>query len=65
MHILILSYPLAEHLPPVIHAALSVHYRMIWLLPTACLAGLGEVIGWSARLWSSLAPLKRSPYVMQ
>ena len=49
----------------VIHAIESFRFRLRWLLPTACLAGLGEVVGWSARLWSSINPLNESPYIMQ
>ncbi|KIM74097.1 hypothetical protein PILCRDRAFT_815278 [Piloderma croceum F 1598] len=38
---------------------------MWWLLPTAVLAGVGEVLGWSARLWSSHNPLLNTPFLMQ
>jgi hypothetical protein len=50
---------------PVIHLGQSIHYRMWWLLPTAVLAGVGEVLGWSARLWSSHNPLLNTPFLMQ
>ncbi|KAI0724600.1 RTA1-domain-containing protein [Cerioporus squamosus] len=49
----------------VIHAAESFYWRIRWLLPTACFAGIMEVLGWSARLWSSISPLNRDPYIMQ
>ncbi|EMD42086.1 hypothetical protein CERSUDRAFT_110633 [Gelatoporia subvermispora B] len=48
-----------------IHVVESVLFRMWILLPTVCLAAVGEVLGWSARLWSSLAPLNNTPYTMQ
>ncbi|KZS96025.1 RTA1 like protein [Sistotremastrum niveocremeum HHB9708] len=38
---------------------------MWWLLPTACLAGLAEVIGWSGRLWSSQNPGNLNPFLIQ
>ncbi|KAF7332793.1 putative RTA1-like protein [Mycena kentingensis (nom. inval.)] len=38
------------------HLAQAAHYRLWWLLPTACFAGLLEILGWSARLWSSIRP---------
>jgi hypothetical protein len=37
----------------VVHAAQATKYRMWWLLPTAVLAGIGEVVGWSGRYWST------------
>lgn len=52
-------------LPLVLHLGQSIRYRMWWLLPTAILAGIAEVIGWSARLWSSQNPSLRTPFLMQ
>ncbi|KAI0724597.1 RTA1-domain-containing protein [Cerioporus squamosus] len=49
----------------VLHLGQALHRRAWWLLPTAVLAGVGEVLGWSARLWSSYAPLADDPYLMQ
>lgn len=40
-------------------------FHMWWTLPTAVTAGLGEVIGWTARLWSSKNPLNLNPFLMQ
>jgi hypothetical protein len=37
----------------VIHLGQAIRFRMWWLLPTAVVAGIGELIGWSGRLWSS------------
>jgi len=47
------------------HMGQLVYYRMWWLIPTVCLCGLLEIIGWSARLWSSISPVLFSPYEMQ
>ena len=39
---------------------------MWWLLPTVVLAGLGELVGWSGRYWSSLNDgTLDKPYIMQ
>jgi hypothetical protein len=35
------------------HVGEAVHKRTYWLLPTAVLAGMIELIGWFGRLWSS------------
>ncbi|KAJ6483626.1 RTA1-domain-containing protein [Mycena vitilis] len=47
------------------HAAQATYCRMWWLLPTACLCGVGELLGWSGRLWSSFNPALDDPYMMQ
>ncbi|KDR79660.1 hypothetical protein GALMADRAFT_208948 [Galerina marginata CBS 339.88] len=39
--------------------------RMWWLIPTVCLSGLLEVMGWAARLWSSFDAPNSSPFEMQ
>jgi len=36
-----------------IHFVEAIYFKMWWLIPTAVLAGIGEIIGWSARYWSS------------
>ncbi|KAJ7748291.1 RTA1 like protein-domain-containing protein [Mycena maculata] len=48
-----------------VQAGQATYYRLWWLLPTACLAGMLEIAGWSARLWSAIAPLNFHPYEMQ
>ncbi|KAF9493501.1 RTA1-domain-containing protein [Pleurotus eryngii] len=35
------------------HTVEAIFLRTWWLLPTACLAGALEVLGWAGRLWSS------------
>jgi hypothetical protein len=49
----------------VIHAGQATYYRMWWLFPTACLCGVGELIGWSGRLWSAYNPDASDPFMMQ
>ncbi|KAJ7664512.1 RTA1 like protein [Mycena polygramma] len=48
-----------------LHMGQAVYFRMWWLLPTACLCGIGELVGWSGRLWSSFSPSLDDPYMMQ
>ncbi|CCM03424.1 uncharacterized protein FIBRA_05555 [Fibroporia radiculosa] len=48
-----------------IHASQAVYTRLWWLFPTACVAGILEIIGWGGRLWSSQNPLAKEPYLMQ
>ncbi|KAJ6561330.1 hypothetical protein B0H10DRAFT_1704278, partial [Mycena sp. CBHHK59/15] len=49
----------------VIHVGQGIYYRLWWLLPTAALRGLIEVLEWSGRLWSSISPLEGTPFLMQ
>ncbi|KAJ7481836.1 RTA1-domain-containing protein [Mycena latifolia] len=49
----------------ILHIGQATYYRMWWLFPTVCLCGIGELIGWSGRLWSSLSPLASIPYTIQ
>ncbi|KAJ6622283.1 RTA1-like protein [Mycena sp. CBHHK59/15] len=48
-----------------LHIAQATYFRMWWLLPTACLCGAGELVGWSGRLWSSFSPELGDPFMMQ
>ncbi|KAJ3558819.1 hypothetical protein NM688_g699 [Phlebia brevispora] len=48
-----------------IHFYQALRYRLWFLLPTAVLANISEVIGWSARLWSSKSPYLLEPFIMQ
>jgi hypothetical protein len=52
-------------LSTVIHLGQAIRFRMRWLLPTAVLAGVAEVLGWSARLWSSQNPSLSTPFTIQ
>ncbi|KAJ7436814.1 hypothetical protein FB451DRAFT_1453412 [Mycena latifolia] len=40
-------------------------YRTLWLLPAAALYGVGERIGWTGRLWSSITPTADTPFLIQ
>jgi len=48
-----------------IHLFQAVKYRLWWLLPTVCLCGFLEILGWSARLWSSINPFIVTPFQIQ
>ncbi|KAF7300317.1 hypothetical protein HMN09_00915000 [Mycena chlorophos] len=52
-------------LSTVLHVGQAVRYRLWWLLPTACVAGLLEVLGWAARLWNAQNPFQFQEYEMQ
>lgn len=52
-------------LTTLLHLGQSVRYKAWWLIPTACLAGTGEIIGWAARLWSSKNVTALTPFLMQ
>ncbi|KAJ7677166.1 RTA1-like protein [Mycena rosella] len=49
----------------VLHFGQAIRYRVWWLLPTAFVSGLLEILGWSTRLWSSFSPLKLLPFEIQ
>ncbi|KAJ7890059.1 RTA1-domain-containing protein [Mycena olivaceomarginata] len=49
----------------ILHIGQATYYRMWWLFPTACLCGIGEIIGWGGRLWSSFSPDLHKPFMMQ
>ncbi|KAF7325255.1 RTA1-like protein [Mycena venus] len=44
-----------------LHAVQAVYFRTWWMFPTAFLCGIGELIGWSGRLWSSFFSTGRRP----
>ncbi|KAJ6496238.1 RTA1-like protein [Mycena sanguinolenta] len=48
-----------------LHVAQATYFRMWWLFLTAVLCGVGEVIGWSGRLWSSITPIDKTPFTIQ
>ncbi|KAJ7728349.1 RTA1-domain-containing protein [Mycena metata] len=49
----------------ILHIGQATYYRTWWLLPTAALCGIGEVLGWSGRLWSSISLFAQTPFLMQ
>ncbi|TCD61833.1 hypothetical protein EIP91_007852 [Steccherinum ochraceum] len=52
-------------LTTVCHIIQAGFYRRWWFFPTVVLAAIGELAGWSGRLWSVFAPLNQSPYLLQ
>ncbi|KAF8217435.1 RTA1 like protein-domain-containing protein [Mycena galopus ATCC 62051] len=49
----------------VLHLGQATRYRLWWLIPTAVVSGLLEILGWSARLWSSFNPTLLLPFEIQ
>jgi hypothetical protein len=49
----------------VLHLGQALKYKLWWMIPTATFAGILEILGWSARLWSSRSPKLLTPYEMQ
>ena len=49
----------------VAHIGQAIYYRTWWMLPTAAMAAIGEVIGWIGRLWSSKNIPLLTPFLIQ
>ncbi|KAJ7197943.1 RTA1-domain-containing protein, partial [Mycena pura] len=49
----------------ILHIGQATYFRLWWLLPTAALCGIGELIGWGGRLWSSISPAAGTPFLIQ
>ncbi|KAJ6626623.1 RTA1 like protein-domain-containing protein [Mycena sp. CBHHK59/15] len=49
----------------ILHVGQATYYRLWWLFPSVCLAGILEILGWSGRLWSSISPFNFEPYELQ
>ncbi|KZV70103.1 RTA1-domain-containing protein [Peniophora sp. CONT] len=47
------------------HLAQAVYFRLWFLLPTVVLCGVGELVGWSGRLWSSYNIQNDNAFLMQ
>ncbi|KAF8873935.1 RTA1-like protein [Infundibulicybe gibba] len=47
------------------HLGQLVYFRTWFIIPTVLFCGLLELVGWSARLWSSISPLASTPFTMQ
>ncbi|GJJ07099.1 hypothetical protein Clacol_001299 [Clathrus columnatus] len=45
--------------------ALFIKPRKYWIIPTLALCGIGEIIGWSGRLWNSINSVNRNAYLIQ
>ncbi|KAJ7859311.1 RTA1 like protein-domain-containing protein [Mycena olivaceomarginata] len=59
------SFVLLFTISTILHLGQSIRYRIWWLLPTAFFSGLLEILGWSARLWSSFSPTILLPFEIQ
>ncbi|KDR68318.1 hypothetical protein GALMADRAFT_78795, partial [Galerina marginata CBS 339.88] len=49
----------------IVYAGQAARYRRLWLIPTAGLCGLIEILGWSGRLWSTFSPLLSTPFQIE
>ncbi|KDQ16597.1 hypothetical protein BOTBODRAFT_30518 [Botryobasidium botryosum FD-172 SS1] len=49
----------------ILHLIQAIWTRRWWLIPTVVVCAIGEVIGWSGRLWSSQNSTLRTPFLMQ
>ncbi|KAJ7578416.1 RTA1-like protein [Mycena floridula] len=49
----------------ILHLVEALAFRSFFMLPTAVFAGLLEILGWSARLWSSLNTTSKIPFSIQ
>ncbi|KAG2124043.1 RTA1 like protein-domain-containing protein, partial [Suillus clintonianus] len=49
----------------VLHLGQAFKYKLWWMIPTATFAGVLEILGWSARFWSSQSPKLLTPFEMQ
>ncbi|KAG1819583.1 RTA1 like protein-domain-containing protein, partial [Suillus subaureus] len=48
-----------------LHLGQVLKYKLWWMIPMVTFMGLLEILGWSARLWSSRNPRLLTPYEMQ
>ncbi|KAJ7121625.1 RTA1-domain-containing protein [Mycena epipterygia] len=48
-----------------LHLGQAPYFRMWWFLPTTCLCGIGELVGWTGQLWSSFNAALDDLYMMQ
>jgi len=49
----------------ILHIGQAAWFKLWFLIPTAALCGLGELIGWSGRLWSAINPEARNAFLIQ
>ncbi|TFK69089.1 RTA1-domain-containing protein [Pluteus cervinus] len=52
-------------LSTVIHAGQATYYRMWWLFPSVILGGIGEMLGWTGRLWNSHNVNLQTPFTIE
>lgn len=49
----------------ILHIIEALYTRLWFMFPTAVLAMIGEILGWSARLWSSQNVFAQTPFLIQ
>ncbi|KAG2344863.1 RTA1-domain-containing protein [Suillus weaverae] len=59
------SFVVLYTISTIIHMDQALKYKLWWMVPTAIFAGVLEIFGWSARLWSSRSPELLTPFEMQ
>ncbi|KAK0460206.1 RTA1 like protein-domain-containing protein [Desarmillaria tabescens] len=47
------------------HTFQGMYFHMWWTIPTILLGGSLEILGWSARFWSSISPRLDTPFTIQ
>ncbi|TFK31493.1 RTA1-domain-containing protein [Crucibulum laeve] len=47
------------------HTGQLIYFRTWWMIPTVILCGCLEILGWSARLWSSISPMSSNAFTIQ
>ncbi|TFK65841.1 RTA1-domain-containing protein [Pluteus cervinus] len=52
-------------LSTVIHTGQATYYRIWWLFPSVILGGIGEILGWTGRLWSNRNMDLQTPFMIQ
>ncbi|KAF8578253.1 RTA1-domain-containing protein [Ramaria rubella] len=60
-------YVVLFSLTTMLHTSQTLYFkpRAYWILPTIATCGICEILGWSARLWSSRNPLEINAFLMQ
>ena len=49
----------------ILHLGEAIKWHTWWMIPSMVIGCIGEVIGWSGRLWSSRNPSLLDPFLMQ
>ncbi|TFK62181.1 RTA1-domain-containing protein [Pluteus cervinus] len=52
-------------LSTIAHTGQATYYRMWWLFPTVITGGIGEILGWTGRLWSSRNVELQTPFMIE
>ncbi|OCH96124.1 RTA1-domain-containing protein [Obba rivulosa] len=52
-------------LTTIVHVVQAFYFKVWYWIPTTCLAGCGEVLGWSGRFWSTINVFNSDAYTIQ